>query len=71
MDALDEMYEGAARRVLSTEDGREFFAYILRKLGFERATENAGDAAVRNAAVGLLEGMMDVAGIRVDVLKIH
>lgn len=71
MNKLDEMYMPAIRAVLNSEDGRDFFVYILRKLGYCNILKTNDDVIVRNAAIGLLEDMIDIAGIRIDVLKIY
>jgi hypothetical protein len=64
------MYESSIRQVLGTEAGREFLAYILRKLKYCDVIQTENDMAVRNAGVQILEDLIDLAGIRVDVLRI-
>ena len=70
MTKLDELYAPVIRTVLNTAEGREFFVYIVRELGYCDKLHTNEDVIRRNAAVDLLEKMMDVAGIRVNVLKI-
>jgi hypothetical protein len=71
MTKLDEMYATSARQVLSTDSGRDFLAYILRKLKYCDIIEKQEDINVRNAGIKLLEDLICITGIKVNVLKIE
>jgi hypothetical protein len=68
---LDEMYTPVIKNVLNTQDGREFLTYILRKLHYCDLIADREDLEIRNAGIRLLEDLMQIAGIRVNVLKIE
>jgi hypothetical protein len=65
------MYACTAREVLGTAAGREFLAYILRKLKYCDVITTRKDMEVRNAGIGILEDLMDITGITATVLKIE
>lgn len=71
MTRLDKMYLPNIKAVLNTEDGKEFLAYILRKLKYCDKLENQNDVIIHNSAIELLEDMIEIVGIGVNVLKIY
>jgi hypothetical protein len=68
---LAEMYAPAIHECLKYDAGREFLVYILRKLKYCDIIKTPEDMAVRNAGIGILEELIDLAGIRVTVLKVE
>jgi hypothetical protein len=58
---------GYLNEVLETGEGRMTLMYILAKLGFFTITESAESAAVRNAAVNLLNDITEQTGFSLTV----
>ena len=59
------------RRFLKDRDGRKTLLYILSRMGFFSVHDTPEQAAVRNAAVMLLNDIQEKTGFSLDMDFIH